>query len=123
MAARMRKRADGRYVVTVTYEDSEGAKRRHFVYGRTQTEANAKAKAARDRLDAAPVRKASRTLSDWPAEWRATYPPTQNGEPPSLDPSPPPHAPTSPTVPPPASPSALAKHPGTAPLLALLVEE
>jgi hypothetical protein len=44
MAARMRKRADGRYVVTVTYEDSEGAKRRHFVYGKTQAEANAKAK-------------------------------------------------------------------------------
>jgi integrase len=74
MAARMRKRPDGRYVVTLTYEDGEGAKRRHFVYGRTQAEANAKAKAARERLEVcAPVRDASRTLSDWLAEWRATY--------------------------------------------------
>src|SRR3954452_15543226 len=67
MAARMRKRADGRYVVTVTYEDSEGAKGRHFVYGKTQAEANAKAKAARDRLEAAaldegPLRRADQEL-------------------------------------------------------------
>lgn len=74
MAARMRKRPDGRYCVSVTYEDSAGVARRHYVYGKTQTEANAKAKAARRRLEAgAPVRDASRTLSDWLTEWRATH--------------------------------------------------
>jgi hypothetical protein len=51
MAARMRKRADGRCVVTLSSEDSEGAKRSRFVYGKTQAEANAKAEAARGRLE------------------------------------------------------------------------
>jgi integrase len=74
MAARMSKRADGRYVVTVTYEDHTGAKRRHSCYGKTQAEANAKAKEARARLDAgAPVRDATRTLADWLGEWRTTF--------------------------------------------------
>jgi hypothetical protein len=65
MAARMRKRPDGRYCVSVTYEDMAGVRRRHYVYGKTQAEANAKAKAARQRLDSgAPVRDACRTLGD-----------------------------------------------------------
>jgi hypothetical protein len=42
----MQKRADGRYVVTLSCEGSEGAERRHFVHGKTQAEANAKSKAA-----------------------------------------------------------------------------
>jgi integrase len=74
MAARKRKRSDGRYCVSVSSEDGAGIIRRHYVYGKTQAEANAKAKAAPDRLEAgAPVRDASRTLSDWLVEWRATY--------------------------------------------------
>jgi hypothetical protein len=36
MAARMRKRPDGRYCVSVTYEDIAGVRRRHYVYGKTQ---------------------------------------------------------------------------------------
>jgi hypothetical protein len=51
MAARMRKRPDGRYCVSVSYEDVAGNALRHHVYGKTQTEANAKAKAVRERLD------------------------------------------------------------------------
>jgi integrase len=74
MAARKSKRTDGRYGVSVSYEDSAGVRRRHYVYGRTQAEANAKAKAVRQRLDSgAPVRDASRTLGDWLTEWRGTY--------------------------------------------------
>ena len=70
MAARMRNRPDGRYCVSVSCEDSAGITRRHYVYGKTQAEANAKAKDARDRLEAgAPVRDASRTLSHRLAEW------------------------------------------------------
>jgi hypothetical protein len=65
MAARMRKRPDGRYCVSVSDEDGgAGIAPRHYVYGRAQAEANAKAKAARERFNAgAPVRDASRTLS------------------------------------------------------------
>jgi hypothetical protein len=33
MAARMRKGPDGRYCVSVSYEDSAGVTRRHYVYG------------------------------------------------------------------------------------------
>jgi integrase len=74
MAARRTKRSDGRYTVTVTYEDQNGVKRRHFSYGKTQAEANMKAQEARDRLQAgAPVRDATRTLSDWLGEWRTTF--------------------------------------------------
>jgi integrase len=76
MTARMRKRADGRYVVTVTYEDRAGARRRHYIYGKTQAEANAKAKAARRRVDSGDAgsrcvpdaqRLAGRVASDVPA--------------------------------------------------------
>lgn len=69
MAARRTKRADGRYAVTITVEG-----RRHFVYGKTQAEAKAKADEARARLTAgAPVRDATRTLTDWLTEWRSTF--------------------------------------------------
>jgi integrase len=74
MAARRTKRVDGRYTVTITYEDTNGKKRRHFCYGKTQAEANQKAQQARARLAAgSPVRDATRTLSDWLSEWRTTF--------------------------------------------------
>ncbi|MGI9156027.1 MAG: tyrosine-type recombinase/integrase, partial [Marmoricola sp.] len=74
MAVRRTKRSDGRFTVTVTYEDEHGIKRRHFCYGKTQTEAKAKAEEARRRMKAgSPVRDASRTLADWLAEWRMTF--------------------------------------------------
>jgi integrase len=68
------KRSDGRYVVKVTYEDEHGLKRRFSCYGKTQTEANAKARAARDRLAAgAPVRDDGRDLASWVREWTETF--------------------------------------------------
>ena len=70
MAARRTKRSDGRFTVTLTHYG-----RRHFFYGKTQAEAEAKAAAARERLTAgAPVRDATRTLNDWLGEWRTTLP-------------------------------------------------
>lgn len=75
MAARRTKRTDGRFAVTIRYEDPiTGERKRGYFYGRTQAKANAKATAARERLTmGAPVRDASRTLADWLAEWRATF--------------------------------------------------
>jgi hypothetical protein len=74
MAARRTKRADGRYRVTLTYEDAQGVKRRATFYGRTQTEANAKRQEARDRLKAGgPIRDASCTLAEWLEQWEATF--------------------------------------------------
>lgn len=68
MASRMSKRADGRYTLKVTTPD--GAR---YVYGRTQAETRAKAKAMRDRLAAgAPVRDSTRTLGEWLEEWQAS---------------------------------------------------
>lgn len=65
MAARLQKRADGRYQVTAMLDG-----KRMFFYGRTQAEAKAKAQAARDRVKAgAPVRDATRSLGDWLTEW------------------------------------------------------
>ena len=69
MAARMTKRKDNRFAATVTVDG-----KKHFFYGRTQTEAKAKAQAARDRRNAgAPVKDATRTLSDWLGEWQQTF--------------------------------------------------
>jgi integrase len=69
MAARRKKRADGRFTVTFTHEG-----RRLFFYGRTQSEARAKADAARQRIQSGgPVRDASRTLGDWLDEWQVTF--------------------------------------------------
>jgi hypothetical protein len=74
MAARKKKRADGRYRVTLTYEDAQGTKRRQGFYGRTQAEANAKRQEARERLAAGgPIRDASCTLAEWLEEWRGTF--------------------------------------------------
>jgi hypothetical protein len=74
MPARRTKRADGRYSVTVRLESLDGTARRMYFYGRTQAEARVKAAAARERVSRGePVRDATRTLSDWLAEWRTTF--------------------------------------------------
>ena len=74
MTARRTKRADGRYSVTARLESPDGTKRRMYFYGRTQADAKAKAAAARERVSRGePVRDATRTLSDWLAEWRTTF--------------------------------------------------
>lgn len=68
MAGRIKKRTDGRFVVTMTHQG-----RRRFFYGKTQAEAKAKADAARDRIKRGdPLRDASRTLADWLGEWVVT---------------------------------------------------
>jgi integrase len=68
MAARRTKRADGRFVVTFSFEG-----KRYYGYGQTQTEAKADASDKRKNLEAgAPVRDSSRTLGDWLEEWRTT---------------------------------------------------
>ena len=74
MSVRRTKRIDGRYNVTLTVETPDGAKRRVYFYGRTQAEARRKADAARERVaQGGPVRDATRTVSDWLAEWRGTF--------------------------------------------------
>ena len=76
MAARKSKRTDGRYGVSVCYEDSAGVRRRHYVYGRTQAEANAKAKAVRQRLLAMGATRVSRpTPPDWRSSGESGAPP------------------------------------------------
>lgn len=66
MAARRTKRADGRFVVTFTFEGT-----RYYGYGRTQAAAKVDAENKRKNLEAgAPVRDSSRTLGDWLGEWR-----------------------------------------------------
>lgn len=70
---RATKRADGRWVQTVTYEDANGTTKRLHCYGKTAREAAAKAKEAHERLTAgAPVRDATRTVEDWITEWLKT---------------------------------------------------
>lgn len=70
MAARMTKRADGRYAIKVTTADGTAK----FAYGKTQAEAKRKADEMRERLSAGlPVRDATRTLADWLGEWETTY--------------------------------------------------
>ncbi len=49
MASRRTKRADGRYLVTLTVENPNGSMRRVYFYGRTQAEARAKAHEAQER--------------------------------------------------------------------------
>lgn len=75
MTARRKRRTDGRYTVTLRYEDPlTGTRKRAYFYGQTQAEANAKAKDARTRLAAgAPVRDASRSVAEWLEEWRGTF--------------------------------------------------
>jgi hypothetical protein len=74
MARRRTKRSDGRFCVNITVENTDGIKRRVYFYGRTQAEARAKSAAARERVGRGePVRDATRTVSDWLAEWRTTF--------------------------------------------------
>jgi integrase len=74
MPARRTKRADGRFSVTARLESPDGTTRRVYFYGRTQTEARAKAVATRERVGRGePVRDATRTLSEWLVEWRTTF--------------------------------------------------
>ena len=72
--ARRTKRSDGRFCLNITVENPDGTTRRVYFYGRTQAEAKAKAAAARERVGRGePVRDATRTVSDWLAEWRTTF--------------------------------------------------
>src|SRR5215211_8545986 len=74
MAGRRTKRSDGRFCLNITVENPTGTRRRVYFYGRTQAEANAKVAAARERVGRGePVRDATRTVSDWLAEWRTTF--------------------------------------------------
>src|SRR5690349_10288844 len=74
MATRRTKRTDGRYSVNFTYEDRDGIKRRAYAYGKTQAEAKANAEQKKaDLAEFAPVRDASRTLSEWLGEWRESW--------------------------------------------------
>ena len=74
MAGRRTKRSDGRFSLNITVENPDGTRRRVYFYGRTQAEARAKAAAARERVGRGePVRDATRTVSDWLAEWRTTF--------------------------------------------------
>lgn len=75
MAPRKTRRPDGRFAFTVRYADPvTGEKKRAYFYGKTQAEAKVKADQARQRQSqGAPVRDASRTFSDWLAEWQVTF--------------------------------------------------
>ncbi len=66
------KRGDGVWTASLTYRDEQGNSKRRVVYGRTQTEARAKLKDARQRLDAGqPVKDARTTLAAWLDDWTA----------------------------------------------------
>jgi integrase len=74
IAGRRTKRSDGRFCLNITIENADGTKRRVYLYGRTQAEAKAKAAGTRERVGRGePVRDATRTVSDWLAEWRTTF--------------------------------------------------
>src|SRR3954447_12531412 len=74
MPARRTKRAAGRYIVNLTVEQLDGAKRRVYLYGRTQSEAKRKAQPPGSAFEqGAPLRDATRCVSDWLSEWRATF--------------------------------------------------
>jgi integrase len=60
--------------LNITVENADGTKRRIYFYGRTQAEARVKVAAVRERVGRGePVRDATRTVSDWLAEWRTTF--------------------------------------------------
>ncbi len=64
------KRGDGVWTASLTYRDEQGNSKRRVVYGRTQTEASAKLKEARQRLDAGqPVKDARTTVAAWLDDW------------------------------------------------------
>lgn len=74
MPTRRTKRTDGRYIVNLTIEQTDGTKRRVYFYGRAQAEAKRRAQAARKRLEpGAPIRDATHTAGDWLSEWRGTF--------------------------------------------------
>jgi integrase len=62
-----------RYEGAITYDDDDGRRRRHTVYGRTRADVRDKLKKARERLDAgAPVKDSRNTVGEWLQKWRAT---------------------------------------------------
>ncbi len=64
------KRGDGIWTASLTYRDEQGQSKRRVVYGRSQAEARAKMKEARQRLDdGAPVKDTAMTLAVWLDEW------------------------------------------------------
>ncbi len=66
----MYRRADGRWVAELSYQDADGRPKRRTVYGRTQTEARAKLRDARQRVESgAPIQDASVTVAAWLVEW------------------------------------------------------
>jgi integrase len=67
-------RGDGKWCASFRYEDPmTGERERVTLYGRTKTEARAKMKEARARIDGGgPVRDSSATVAQWLAEWRQT---------------------------------------------------
>lgn len=72
--ARTTKRADDRYCVRLTYEDSNVVPQRRAFYGRTQAEVRKAAQEGREALEkGAPVRDSSRTSSAWLGEWQREH--------------------------------------------------
>lgn len=68
-----RLRPDGRWQIDIRYQDANGAHKRTAVYGKTQTEARAKAKALRGRLEQGqPARDTTATLGRFAGEWIVT---------------------------------------------------
>lgn len=66
------RRADGRWIAELSYQDADGRGKRRTVYGRTQAEVRAKLRDARQRLESgAPIRDASVTVAAWLVEWCA----------------------------------------------------
>lgn len=64
-------RSDGKWCASVRFEDpTTGEKDRKTFYGRTKTEARAKMKEARTRIDSGgPVRDSSATVAAWVKQW------------------------------------------------------
>jgi integrase len=68
-----RLRPDGRWQIDLRYQDPSGAPKRTAVYGKSQTEARARAKELRKRLELGqPVRDTADTLATFSLEWIAT---------------------------------------------------
>lgn len=66
------KRKDGRWAAALSYTDDSGKTVRRAVYGKTQAEARAKLREARDRVEAGePVKDSAMTTGAWLAEWVA----------------------------------------------------
>jgi integrase len=68
-----RKRPDGRWQIDLRYLDTDGTHKRTTVYGKTQAEARAKARAVRKRAELGqPVRDTKDTLGTFAREWITT---------------------------------------------------